>query len=156
MSLAGVGVVAGLLLIGGCETYPADIPDAEIVQLAELPYPASSDYGDDLDIVVVYDANFFRSADVQLLNREPREIGPGLLWINQQYVTALAEPIKIGTDNYVSLTSMINYYREPFPVGLFFTPDKSEPVVLAEFYDPTTDLRHRLYVQQPRLQATLD
>lgn len=158
LRLATVGsiVLAASGLFVGCETYPADVSQAEAASLSELPYPKDSDYGDDLDVVVVYDMNYFRSADVQLINREPRTVGPGLLWINQQYVTRLTEPIEIGTNNYVSLTSLINYYREPFPVGLFFSPDKSQPVVLAELYDPQTDLRHRLYVQEPELQATLD
>lgn len=153
---ACLGLIATAMVVGGCETYPADVSDAEITQLAELPYPGNSEYGDDLDVVVVYDWNFFRSADIQLINREPRAVRPGLLWVNQQYVTRLTEPIEIGTNNYVSLTSLINYYREPFPVGLFFSPDKSKPVVLVELYDPDTDLRHRLYVQDPTLQATVD
>ena len=149
-------LIAASLTSTGCRTYGPDIDEAQIIDLARMPYPKDSDYGDDLDVVVVYDAHWLRSADVKLINREPRKIGPGLMWLNQQYVARLNEPLDIGPDNTMSLTSFINYYREPFPVGLFFTPDASEPVVLLEFYDPSTDLRHRLYVQDPTLKPTLD
>ena len=140
----------------GCKTYGPDVDEAEINRLARIPYPAQASYGDDLDVVIVYKSHYFRPADIQMINREPRELGPGQLWINQQYVADLAEPIRIGPDNTITLTKFINYYREPFPVGLFFNPDSSEPVVLTELYDPATDLRHRLYVQKPSLKATLD
>lgn len=149
-------VALAMLFATGCKTYGPGVNDEQVHQLALLPYPAEAPYGDDYDVVVLYKKHFFRPANVELINREPRTLGPGQLWVNQQYVARIDEPIKIGTGNKIKLTRFINYYREPFPVGLFFNPDSSEPVVLVELYDPTTDLRHRLYVQDPTLRATLD
>jgi hypothetical protein len=43
----------------------------------------------------------------------------------------------------------VNRYGEPYPIGGFFTPDKTFPVVLVEVYDPATGKRHRL-LARPR------
>lgn len=155
-----IALALTLLLLAGpltaCKTYPSGLPEQEVHTLARQPYPEDAPYGDDYDIAVIYHDYFFRAADIQLINREASSLGPGQLWINEQYVSNIDEPIQIGENNWYILTDFINFYREPFPVGLFFTPDSSRAVVLVELYDPETQRRHRLYVQKPEIQVTLD
>ena len=55
--------------------------------------------------------------------------------------------MQIGTENVRELTDFINRFEEPYPVGTFLNPDQTQPLVLAEFYDPANNLRHRLLVR---------
>ena len=109
-------------------------------RLSQLPYPADAAYGPDLDIAAVRDGS-----TLTLANRTARPYREVQLWLNRQYVRELPV-IRIGPDNRLDLTRFINEHEEPFPVGAFLTPDDAFPVVLAELYDPDTELKHRLLV----------
>ena len=117
------------------------LPQATIDELSALEYPADADYGDDLDIVVVR-----KGQNLELANREPIVVEDKLLWLNRQYVTYV-DRIVIGTGNTVSLDRCINQYQESFPRNQWLHPDRGRPVVLAELYDPDTQLKNRLLVQ---------
>lgn len=110
-------------------------------RLSSLPYPADAKYGPDLDIVVT------KSRDAVILsNRTARSYENRELWLNRQYVWEV-DRIEIGGGNRYTLTNFINEHGEPFPTPGFLRPDKGAPVVLAELYDPRTQLRNRLLVQ---------
>jgi hypothetical protein len=135
-------ICVGLLLsTGGCQG--ADKQRA--TQAAQLRYPADAPAGPDLDIVVRQSGG-----SLKLKNRTPSAYRDVQLWINQQYVSPVAQvPIASGgaTQN-VSLNQFINHRADPFPVGRFLSPDRGFPVVLAELFDPATGLKHRLLVRR--------
>jgi len=102
--------------------------------LASLAYPADAERGPDLDIAVER-----RGETLALLNRTARVYRDQQLWLNRQYVN-IVPVIAIGAGNTISLPAWINRYTEPFPVGALLTPDSARAVVLAELYDPQTNL----------------
>ena len=109
-------------------------------RLSQLPYPADAAYGPDLDIAAVRDGS-----TLTLANRTASPYRDVQLWLNRQYVRELPV-IRIGPDNRLDLDRFVNEHREPFPVGTLLAPDEAFPVVLAELYDPDTELKHRLLV----------
>ncbi len=114
---------------------------ATVEDLAATPYPAEAEYGPDLDIVLVR-----RGRTLKLINREAEAFEDKLLWLNRKYV-GYADRIEIGTGNRLDLDRFINQYQEPFPRAMLFRPDRDRPVVLAELYDPLTQLKNRITVQ---------
>lgn len=128
-----------VLLLAGCTIVKPSREARE--RLAELSYPEDAEYGPDLDMVVVRKGRL-----IELANRTPEIYEDVQLWINQQYVREIDE-IDIGTDNLYHLNLFVNQYEESFPPGGFLRPDKGFPVVLAELYNPSTELRHRMNVQ---------
>ncbi|XAM00040.1 hypothetical protein OT109_01370 [Phycisphaeraceae bacterium D3-23] len=144
-------LLALILLPGtGCSTYrDASAGIDEINRLSALDYPADVPYGPDLDILLVRS-----NADIRLVNRTPHHYNGMVLWLNQQYA-AQAGSIKIGTDNVHTLTDFINRHREPYPVGTILNPDKTDPLVLAELYNPATGVKHRLLVRPGNEESIL-
>ncbi len=139
-----VAVICGLgaaAMLPGCSTQHLDSPQA--VELAKLKYPEEAQVGPALDIVVSTSGN-----DLRLANRTPRRYENMQLWLNRQYVRRV-DAVVIGTDNEFSLPSFINSFREPFPTGGLLSPDERRPVVLAELYDPASNVRYPLTVAQP-------
>ncbi len=134
-------VAAPLLVIYGCAQPPpiVDGPTAEM--LSGLRYPGQSDFGPDLDIVVIREGS-----SITLTNRTPRSYDDMQLWLNQQYVR-LADRVEIGANKSIPLPSLINRHSESFPIGSFFQPEKARPVISAELYDPAANIRYRLTVQ---------
>ncbi len=130
-----------VLVMTGCEQPPPvlDGPTAEL--LSGLRYPGQSEYGPDLDIVVVREGT-----SIRLTNRTPRRYDGMQLWLNQQYVREV-EVLDIGANPGVPLATLINRHREPFPVGTFLQPDLARPVISAELFDPIAGIRYRLTVQ---------
>lgn len=128
--------------LAGCQSNrPTSLAPATVDRFSRLPYPADAAHGPDLDIVVT------RSRDrVQLSNRTARTYRDIELWLNRQYVQPL-DLVRIGNANSYPVTAFINRHREPLPTPAFLQPQAGAPIVLAEFYDPATRLRHRLLVQ---------
>jgi hypothetical protein len=132
-----------LAIVAGCSS---DRPDAAAIELGKTPYPETASYGDDLDIVATQ-----KRGTLYLDNRTPTVLKDVQLWVNQQYV-GLVPLIEIGRDspsNEIDLTKLVNRFGEAYPIGGFFTPDKTFPVVLVEVYDPATGKRSRL-LTRPR------
>lgn len=110
-------------------------------ELAALPYPEQSQVGPALDIVARTEGDSLR-----LINREPQSFRNVQLWLNRQYVRRI-DRIAIGRSNRWSLTSFINRFREPFPIGGLLSPEDRRRVVLVELYDPEADVRYPLIAQ---------
>ncbi|MEM9414751.1 MAG: hypothetical protein AAGA29_04645 [Planctomycetota bacterium] len=139
-----------LLLTSGCSTFrDATAGPDEINRLAALDYPADAPYGPDLDILIVRS-----NANIRLVNRTPDPYNGMVLWLNQQYA-AQAGQITIGTDNVRTLTDFINRHREPYPVGTLLNPDQTQPLVLAELYNPALGIKHRLLVRPGNEESIL-
>jgi len=135
-------LLLAMMLSLGCQADRATALDADTVdRLKRLPYPEDAEYGPDLDIVVTKS----RSQAI-VSNRTPRSYHRVELWLNRQYVQEI-DTIDIGGGNRFALASFINHYGEPFPTPAFLRPDTGAPVILAELYDPATQLRNRLVVQ---------
>lgn len=129
-----------LTLAPACTPPLATTTREQRAALSQLPYPADASHGPDLDIVIKRDGKA-----IQLINRTARPYANSQLWLNQQYVRNVSA-IRIGPDNRLALNRFINRHREPFPTGTFLAPDDAKPVLLAELYDPQTQLKHRLLV----------
>ncbi|MFN3165985.1 MAG: hypothetical protein ACE37H_02860 [Phycisphaeraceae bacterium] len=137
----------GLLACVGCSTLrDTTAPPQTVDRLSRLDYPADAPHQahgdkDHLDIYLVRSGN-----DLRLVNRTANSVSGMQLWLNGQYV-ADSGTILIGTDNVRKLTDFVNRFKEPYPVGTFLNPDQTQPLVLAELYDPATQRRHRLLVR---------
>lgn len=116
---------------------------AAIDHLSSLVYPAESDRGQDLDVLVVRNND-----NISMVNRTPRVYHNVEIWLNQQYVNIVPR-LQIGKDSStsLSLSTFINRHGEVYPVGGILTPDKNQPLIMAELFDPATGLRHHLLVQ---------
>lgn len=125
--------------LGGCQKPALDA--AEVDQLSRLNYPIDSEYGDDIDVIVVPAQDTIR-----LANRTPYAYNNVQVWLNRQYVSEVGR-VEIGTGNVLPLARFVNYYQEPFPRGSFLRPRRGEKIVLAEIYDPDSQRRHRMVVQ---------
>lgn len=139
-----VSFLACLTMIVGCESARWQLPSTSVEMLSGLPYPGDKEHGPDLGIIVVRKANA-----IVLVNLTPRKLHDMQLWLNHEYV-GLVDVIEIGNPagrNRFLLNHFVNQYHEAFPVGRFLTPDKGSMLVLAELYNPATELRHRVRVQ---------
>ncbi|MGB0767168.1 MAG: hypothetical protein ACPGYV_05620 [Phycisphaeraceae bacterium] len=137
-----IPLAAVVCLAVGCSALrDTDAPPQTVKRLAALDYPQDAPHGPDLDILLVRSGG-----QVRLVNRTPTSYAGMQLWLNRQYVRDSGS-VQIGTDNLRDLTDFINLYEEPYPVGTFLNPDQTAPLVLAEFYDPRTNIRHRLLVR---------
>jgi len=126
----------------GCSTLRDTTATPQAVQrLAALDYPTDAPHGPDLDVLLVP-----AGQEIRIINRTANGYSGMQLWLNQQYVRD-SGTIQIGTDNALLLTDFINRYEEPYPVGTFLNPDQTQPLVLAELYDPRHNLRYRLLVR---------
>ena len=134
-------VVASLFTLTGCKKEQPVLDDPTATALSALRYPGKSEYGPDLDIVVVREGSAIR-----LTNRTARSYQGMQLWLNQQYVQQ-ANLIAIGSNPDILLATLINRHREPFPIGTFLQPDLARPVISVELYDPVGNVRYRLTVQ---------
>ena len=134
-------IALGMLALNGCQQDQPVLDDSTASALSALRYPGMSEYGPDLDIVVVREGSVIR-----LTNRTARSYQGMQLWLNQQYVQR-AEPIAIGSNPDIQLPTLINRHREPFPIGSFLKPDLARPVISVELYDPVGNVRYRLTVQ---------
>ncbi len=137
-------MLPALIVLGslGCSTLrDTTAPPQTVKRLAALDYPADAPHGPDFDVLLV------RSNDgVRLVNRTAQTYSGMQLWLNRQWV-ADSGTIRIGTDNERRLTDFINRLEEPYPVGTFLNPDQTQPLVLAELYNPAGNVRHRLLVR---------
>lgn len=111
--------------------------------LSLLKYPGSAKLGKNLDIVAVRHGGW-----VDLVNRTDQPLHHVQLWINQQYVRQV-KTLAIGTGNHYPLDSFVNQHEQSFPTGTLLAPEKSADLVLVEVYNPRTDRRDRLVVQNP-------
>lgn len=132
---------ATLIGLSGCEQPPPIVDSPTADALAALRYPGQTEYGPDLDIVVVREDEHIR-----LTNRTARAYEGMQLWLNQQYVRQV-DRIDIGVNPDTQLPTFLNRHHESFPVGSFLQPDQARPVISAELYDPATNVRYRLTVQ---------
>lgn len=145
-------VIATALLLSapGCSTLrDATASPATIQRLAKLDYPVDAPHGPDLDVLLVRSGN-----ELRLVNRTAYNYSGFQLWLNQQYTSA-SGTVEIGTENLRRLTDFINRHEEPYPVGTFLNPDQTQPLVLAEFYNPTENVRHRLLVRPGNEESIL-
>ncbi len=142
-------IVTGLTLalaFTACAGRGPRMADEALAPLAELRYPTDAPRGDDLDIVVV------RSGSrIQLANRTPRSYRGMQLWLNEQWV-GVADHIAIGVDNAFDLNNFVDQHGRTYPVAGLLAPDRSQPLVHAELFDPSTNERHRITVQLSRRQ----
>lgn len=138
MQLMGCSIL--LSAVVGCSAQPR-VPDKMVATLAELTYPAQSEYGPDLDVVVVRNHR-----SIELANRTASRYLHVQLWLNRHFVHRV-EDLAIGTNNTFSLHQFINHHGESFPLETFLKPEQAFPVALAELYDPDTAMRHRLIVR---------
>ncbi len=134
-------IAVGMLAFTGCQQDQPVLDNSIASALSALRYPGKSEYGPDLDIIVVREGSAIR-----LTNRTARSYQGMQLWLNQQYVQQ-AEPIAIGSNPDIPLATLINRHREPFPIGSFLKPDLARPVISVELYDPVGNVRYRLTVQ---------
>lgn len=147
--LATLLLIACTLPGAGCSaTRDATAPPQTIKRLAQLDYPENAPHGPDLDVLLVRSGG-----QIRLVNRTPSSYAGMQLWLNRQYVRESGN-IQIGTDNLRRLTDFINLYEEPYPVGTFLNADQTDPLVLAELYNPRQNIRHRLLVR-PGNEATI-
>lgn len=140
--LATLLLIACTLPGAGCSTTrdTTALPQT-VKRLAAIDYPENAPHGPDLDVLLVRSGG-----QVRLINRTPNNYAGMQLWLNRQYVRDSGN-IQIGTDNLRRLTDFINLYEEPYPVGTFLNADQTAPLVLAEFYNPQQNIRHRLLVR---------
>lgn len=143
--LAG-GLAVSLVATAGCSSIGlgAQHDQATIDKLAGLGYPNQSKRGNDLDILVVR-----TGGSVKLVNRTPQVYHNVELWLNQQYVNVIPR-LEIGKDSgdtHLSLPTFIDKHGLVYPVGGLLTPDRDQPLLMAELFDPATGLRHHLLVQ---------
>lgn len=141
-------IAAPLMVLTGCQQAPPVVDGTTAEILSGLRYPGQTDYGPDLDIIIVREGT-----SIRMTNRTPRSYVGMHLWLNQQYVR-LIEKVEIGANKSIPLPSLINRHRESFPIGSFFQPDKARPVISAELYDPAANIRYRLTVHPDK--HTLD
>lgn len=118
----------------GCQAGPSVVAPGSLTRaLSRVPYPKDTPAAD-MDIVVVR-----AGQAIVLTNRTTSSYRQVHLWINQQWVTRV-EFLPIGTAKRIELSQFIDKHSEPFPVGGFFTPDKTLPVLLVEMYvSPSPD-----------------
>ncbi len=136
----------GLGVLAGCSAFTGPVANPQVAaQFSKLTYPANAKLGPDLDILVVD-----HGSNLQLVNRTDHSYHNLYLWLNQQWVGKVAS-IRIGTDNSFNLDNFINRFGEPYPFGSLLQPDKAMPVVLAELYDPTLNVRYRLVARRTGL-----
>ena len=135
-------LLTATVLLAGCA--PGRASTERAAELADMRYPEQAQQGPALDVVVRATGNTLR-----LANRTARSYTDMQLWLNRAYVRRV-ERIDIGTRNRLPLTSFINRYQEPFPIGGFLAPEERAPVVLAELYDPEANVRYPL-VAHPEL-----
>ena len=134
-------VLTTVLVLSGCMKQSTPGESTPIEQLQVLPYPSSAPVTADLDIVVRRDGGA-----LMLVNRTARRFENVQIWLNQQHV-GLVPRIAIGDANRFDLSSFINEYGEPYPIGGLLTPEKTFPIVLAEMFDPGAPARYRLLVR---------
>ena len=139
--------VTSALLLPGCIAPESMAAREERLALAQLIYPVDAERGPDLDIAVER-----RGENLALLNRTARVYRDQQLWVNCQYVN-IVPIIAVGPNNTIDLKRWVNQYAESFPVGAFLTPDDARAVVLAELYDPDTDLLTPLVVWPDNTQG---
>lgn len=135
------GAAVTMFALSGCEQPPPVVDGPTAEALSAMRYPGKTEYGPDLDIVVVREGS-----SITLTNRTANRYAGMQLWLNQQYVSEI-EPVVIGANPKLPLEAFINRHRESFPVGSFLQPDLARPVISAELYDPTANVRYRLVVQ---------
>lgn len=133
------------LALGACSSMGiGGQPSASAIEhLSSLVYPSQSDRGQDLDILVVR-----KHDSISLINRTPRVYHNVEVWLNQQYVNVVPR-LEIGKDasTRLALPSFIDSHGDVYPVGGLLTPEKNQPLLMAELFDPATGLRHHLLVQ---------
>ncbi len=134
-------IAVGMLGLTGCQQDLPVLDEPTASALSALRYPGKSEYGPDLDIVVVR-----KGSQISLTNRTARGYEGMQIWLNQQYVQQ-ADAIVIGSNPGIHLATLINRHREPFPTGTFLQPDLARAVISVELYDPVGNVRYRLTVQ---------
>jgi hypothetical protein len=133
-------LAAAVLLLGlvGCGGTAAREHRAA---MAELTYPEAAPRGESLPVHVVR-----AGSQIRLANTSARPYEDMQLWLNRRFVLTV-ETLPIGADNRFQLKRFINRHGERYPRAGWLTPRQTEPVVLAELYDPEAKVRHRLTVQ---------
>jgi hypothetical protein len=127
-------------MLVGCTGRYVPAEPAVAAKLAPLEYPAQAELGPDLDVVIQQ-----RGKTLIITNRTARPVGQRQLWINQQWV-GLPSALPVGGQERIELSRFVNDRGEQFPTGWLLAPEQGLDVVLAEWYDPSTGLRHRLLV----------
>ncbi len=146
--LAPLILLALLLTAPGCRA-PESVAARDARQaLAQLVYPADAPRGPNLDIAAERQGEY-----LAVFNRTAQVFRDHQLWINRQYVNHVPL-INVGPNNALHLPRWVNQYAEPFPVGALLTPDKARSVVLAELYDPQTQLLTPLTVWPDKTQGS--
>ncbi|MEQ9454571.1 MAG: hypothetical protein RLN76_08285 [Phycisphaeraceae bacterium] len=126
--------------VPGCRGTADLLASAQTEELAQLRYPEEAQHGPDLDIQLEQ-----HGRNLTVINLEPLRFRSIQLWLNAEYARPI-DQIRIG-ENTFSLRRWINRYGETYPTGSFLAPDQRVPIALAEVYDPSTNLRHKLVVR---------
>jgi hypothetical protein len=141
---ATLALLTVALALTGCAIFVPPEPDPMLAaDLSRYVYPKDAPLGDDLDVQLVRTGR----QHFYLLNRTAYHYPKGQIWINREYV-GLTDGVSIGGDNPYDLTRFINAHGELYRVGALLQPEKSYPIVLAEYYNPATGKRHRMVVRE--------
>ncbi len=132
-------LVLALVLVG-CRGAGDLLAETQARDVATLAYPEEAQVGPDLPVHVVRDGR-----QIEVINLSSRSYRRVELWLNQAYARPV-DRLEIGK-NWLSLRRFVNDFGETYPTGTLLSPDKNEPVVLAELYDPSTRVKHRLVVR---------
>jgi len=140
------GLLASLWVVtswGGCSTPMRAAPDT-LETMPHAVYPDASERGDDMTIIVVP-----RAAMIEVQNMSARRVGGEQIWLNRSYVSTI-DGLAIGGHVSLPLDRFRNRYGEIYPRGSLLAPERNEPIVLAELFNPATGHRHRLIVRMGR------
>lgn len=134
---AGLLLLLATVALAGC----GGVSRTHRAELSKLSYPQQAERGPGLEIHVE------RAGDrIRLANAEPRAFHNMQIWLNRGFVQRI-ETVAIGSENYYRLGRFVNRHGETYPLAGWLSPRQTEPVVMAELYDPDTDVRHPLIVQ---------
>ncbi|QDU71853.1 hypothetical protein [Mucisphaera calidilacus] len=129
-------------MLSGCRGTESVVSGAERAEFSQLSYPSDATVGPPLEVHVVRDGR----RGLRVMNLTPADLGRVQVWLNAEYVRVVDE-VAIG-ETWLSLRRWVNGFGESYPTGTFFSPDKNQPLALAEVYDPSTGLRRQLVVRR--------
>lgn len=115
---------------------------AEVTHLAGLDYPDAVTVAPDVDVLVIREGHTIR-----LINRTADRFVSPQVWVNQQYVREI-DALGPGEERRMSLGRFVNVHEETFPLGLWWRPEATDPLVSCELFDAASAMKYRAVVQR--------